>query len=251
MTIATRLIPILIVILALLGMPAAPARAQDEVYGYLWSLEFRFEHNYDGILTIEVGPWEHGDLVSVDQTSTEIVHCKPVGAVYLENGDAVFKGGHLNCLLDLASVVQRNHGLQIDDVDVYGSILMRGRMITHQQNVAPIFSHPDATYSIDFTQTSAVTLGQTLWNESDPIQATFPNVVGAAWQTYTLSYECSLYGTCGAQFYAGGQKQLVPSNGERARFHTGPNEFLIGSDGVSHFNGRMSSLLIDPGNSVH
>ena len=52
-------------ILGLLFPLATPQPARAEVeYGYLWLLYFDFEQSFDGVLTIEVGPWENGNLVS-------------------------------------------------------------------------------------------------------------------------------------------------------------------------------------------
>jgi hypothetical protein len=244
----TRLVPLFALLLALLPT-ATPARAQE--YGYLWSLFFDFEKSFDGVLTIEVGPWENGDLVSVDETSTAIVPCQRVGNISLDKGDAVFAGGYLKCDLDLAGVVDKNHGLQVDQIDDYGSIILRSNLATSALNVAPLFSHPDATYQIDFTQTWNVTMSQAFTNGVGPQQQTMGITVGYNRFTYSYLYNCVWLGPCSNKFMAGPLIQNLPSPGGRIEFRTEPTTFLIGSDNVNTFQGRMGSLLIDPGNSVH
>lgn len=241
-----------LILLALLALPSTPVRAQEETYGYLWSLEFDFTHSFNGILTIEVGPWQNGNLVSVDATSTSRVYCRPVGAVALNGGDAVFTGGHLDCTLDLAAIVLRNHGLSIAEVDSYGSMLFTSELETTGFHLAPIFSHADAAYQIDFSQTSSVTLAQTLDNQAGIQHAFFIGVVGANRHTYTMEYGCVWLGPCHNTFVVDAAGQIVPAaGGERISFATGPTRFRIGSDGASTFHGRIGHLLIDPGNSVH
>ena len=246
---------ILLAITLVLGMTtslatATPAAADAE-YGYLWSLDFDFEHDFNGVLTIRVGTWENGNLVSVDETSTATVGCRPMGSVSLSAGDAVFDGGYLECYLDLAAVVLNNHKLTVEPVDNYGSILLRTRVKSTANTVAPMFTHPDASYKIDFTSTFAVTPQQELWNNAGLLQATFPGVTINTWQPYTYQYTCIWGGPCDASFRVGPQMQNMPTAGGRVRFSTGPTVFEIGRDGGDLFYGYMSSLRIDPGNSAH
>lgn len=246
--IAKILLPL--VILGLFAWPAAPARAGVEL-GYLWALNFDFEQSFDGILTVRVGPWENGNLVSTDAISSAVVPCKRVGPVFLNGGDAVFAGGHLVCELDLAGVLLRNHGLVVDEVDSYGSIYLTTDLETTAQNLAPIVSHPDATYTIDFTQTWAVTMGQRLENTLGPQGVFLGGVTGVVRNKYTFEYECVWMGACQSTFIAGTQGDVTPPGGDRVRFRTEPTRLRIGGDGAATFSGRMGSLLIDPGNSVH
>ncbi|MCA9870449.1 MAG: hypothetical protein KDI03_18075 [Anaerolineae bacterium] len=239
-------------VLGMFSTLAAPKPASaDAEYGYLWSLDFEFESNYNGVLTIKVGPWKNGNLVSVDKTSRAMVECRPMGSVALNAGDAVFDGGYLECYLDLASVVWANHGLAVAPVDNYGSILVRAKVNSSANTVAPLFTHPDASYKIDFTSTFAVTPSQKLWNNAGVLQATFPGVTINTWQPYTYQYACVWGGPCDASFQVGPQMQNVPTAGDRVRFSTGPTNFEIGRDGGDLFYGRMASLHIDPGNSAH
>jgi hypothetical protein len=230
-----------------------PVQAQEKEIGYLWSLFFDFEQSFDGVLTVEVGPWKDGELVEVHETSTTSVKCERVGVVYLQGGDAVFEGaGHIQCFMDLGEIVWNNHSLVINEIDSYGSMVLRTRLNSAVSALAPIFTHADAAYSIDFSQTHATTLKQELWNNAGLLQASFPGAPINSWHTYTQLYSCiSNGGPCDATFRVGAQVQSVPTAGGRIQFSTGPATFDIGRNGGTFFTGRMSSLLIDPGNSAH
>jgi hypothetical protein len=248
---ARRLLALALILGALLPMAKLqPVFAQDEHLGYLWKAEWNFEKSFDGVLIIEVGPWKNGDLLSVEETSTTTIHCEPVGSVHLDGGDAVFKGGHLQCDMNLAETVLNNHQLQIGEVDSYGSIVLRARVNSAANTVVPIFSHQDAAYSLDFTQTFAAKMNQELWNGAGLLQATFPGVLINAWETYGYEYSCNANGSaCSAAFSAGPQIQSMPTAGSRVQFSTGPTTFEIGRDGGATFEGRIAGLIVDPGNS--
>ncbi|NJM09228.1 hypothetical protein HC891_28030 [Candidatus Gracilibacteria bacterium] len=238
------------IVAGVFALPQRAAYAKTEL-GYLWSLGFNFENDYNAVLTIEVGPWVNGDLAAVDESSTERVRCWPVGAVALDNGDAVFSGGHIECEIDLAAVVLKNHGLRVDRIDNYGSIVLYTTAAATSQNIAPIFSHPDASYHIDFSRAVGVTLAQDLDNGLALQKAYFPNVTGAGRVDYSLMYSCVWQGDCHGSFSADGQSVNTALGGSRVNFRTTPTIVRIGGDGTSTFQGRMDSLLIDPGNSVH
>jgi hypothetical protein len=247
-----RLSSILLVILALLAPLAQPTPARAEAErGYLWSLFFNFDTSFDAVLTVKVGPWKNGNLVAVDETSTTTIRCSRVGSVSLSGGSAVFDGGHLECPIDLAGIVFANHGLQVADVDSYGSIVLRTRIATNQNALAPIVGHPDADWSVDFSSTSSATLVQELWNNAGPLQENFPGVMINSWHTLTYQYACAANGgACEARFSAGPQTQIVPTAGGNVRFTTAPTTFVVGRQGANTFRGLMDELLIDPGNSV-
>ncbi|MEX1019268.1 MAG: hypothetical protein WDZ49_06395 [Litorilinea sp.] len=254
-SIASRwLLTLALVVAFLLPMgQATPVQAQEVERGYLWSIYWDFEHNFHGLLAIEVGPWEDGELTEVEETSTTRVICYPVGNVLLNAGDAVFDGAsYLECDLDLAQTVLDNHGLTIEDVDSYGSILLRADANVEAIGPAPIFTHADAQYGLDFTQTQSVTMQQSLWNNAGPQQAAFPGVTLNTWQTYTFTYSCiALGGPCDATHEVSGQSQTDVTAGSRTRFSTGPATFAIGHNSGDFLTGRLGSLFIDPGNSVH
>ena len=250
---AAFLLALLLGLLLPVAASPQPAYAQAVELGYLWSLDFTFDNDYNALLTIEVGPWENGDLVEVTEVSTAIVKCSPSGDVTLKAGSAVFNaGGYLECEMDLAAIVAANHGLQIDPVDTYGSIILRTRLNGSANALAPIFTHPDAAYSLDFTQTSAVTMNQQLWNGLGVSQAAFPGITINTWNTYTFFYRCiSNGGPCDMNFAAAAQTNSAPTAGSYTQFSTGPTGFLIGSNGATTFTGSIDHLLVDPGNSAH
>jgi hypothetical protein len=245
-------IRVLLTTLVAFAVLATPAQAQDQEYGYLWSLKFDFEQSFDAVLTIRVGPWEDGNLVAVDETSETRIRCTRSGLVSLDSGHAVFNGGHLVCPIDLATLVQQNHNLTINALDTYNSMLVQTRLQTTSNNVAPIFSHPNAAYTIDFTQLNSVTLNQRLWNGAGQQTATFGSIASNTMNTYFYQYGCqSSSGPCHAIFQANTQQQSFVTTGGQIKFATGPNSFLIGGNGSSSFFGRMDDLLIDPGNTIY
>jgi hypothetical protein len=229
-----------------------PVFAKGEI-GYLWSLDFDFEKSFDGLLTINVGPWEDGELTGITESSTKTVSCTPMGAVTLDKGDAVFTGAdYLKCSMDLATVVWNNHKLKVNPTDNYGSILMRARVYGAANTLAPIFIHPNAAYHLDFSQTFMVTPKELLSNGAGLSQANFAGVTINSWQTYTFLYRCISHGgPCDATLSTAGQTQVLPTAGVRTNFATGPTTFYIGYDGGSYFTGRISALRVDPGNSAH
>jgi hypothetical protein len=237
-------------------LPVATPRAvyaQDVEYGYYWKLDFDFETSFDALLTIEVGPWENGEMTQVEDTSTATVTCKPVGNVTLDGGDAVFAdGGYLRCSMDLAQVVMQNHELEIPAVDDYGSLYAAAHLMSATPNLAPIFTHADAKYSIDFSNQGSVTLHQALTNKAGPQQALFAGVAGSGWHKYEMEYICIFGGgPCDANYKLDGAGQSIATAGSRTTFATGPMAFQIGTDGVNFFSGRMAHLIVDPGNSAH
>jgi hypothetical protein len=238
-----------LVILGLCLPLTQPARAQEVHRGYLWSLVFDFENNFDGVMTIKVGPWVNGDLAAADETSTATVHCEPVGNVYLDGGDAVFAGGHLTCEMDLGALVAANHDVDINAVDSYGSIVMRTVLESDAQNIASIFSHPDAAYTINFSRTWSVTTVQSLNNQAGVQKTSFP-VAGASRQAYGFEYGCAWQGNCHGEFQALPHTYSTAPGGERVSFHTAPATFLIGSGPSGTFQGRIGTLAVDPGNSI-
>ncbi|GAB4125506.1 MAG: hypothetical protein Fur005_46910 [Roseiflexaceae bacterium] len=245
-----RSIPLLCAILLAITAWATPAQATP-TYGYLWLLNFDFEQSYDGLLTIQVGPWEDGDLISVDAVSTTRVPCRPIGAVALNGGDAVFSGGYIQCSMNLARIVAERHGLTVAAQDSYGSIILQTELDTTTPHVATIFSHPDASYRLDLTQTASVGMTQSLNNAAGVQNQQFFGIIPANRHLYTYMYGCVWMGPCHGTFVAAGSGEHTPNAGTRIAWTTGFTTFQIGGGKGDSFRGRMGSLLIDPGNSVH
>ena len=234
---------------------AAPDAAAPEI-GYLWTLNFAFDSDFNGILTIDVGPWENGNLVAVKETSVSRVACRPVGDVTLSGGDAVFaNGGYLTCTMDLAAIVRQNHGLHIDAVDDYGSIIMQTRInpaLGSTPLAAPLFTHPDGTYGVTYPTTYAVDMAQRLWNGVGLMSQNFVGVTLGGWEEFEFYYGCSNAGPCTAAFQTSAMSANQPVvGGTRVNWSTGPVTFEIGRNGGDTFAGSMSYLIVDPGNSAH
>lgn len=230
-------------------------RAQDQEIGYLWQLQFDFNHDFNGILTIEVGPWKNGNLVSVDETSTTRISCRPIGNVTLNAGEAVFfDGGYVACEMDLQSIVAEKHNLYVDAIDDYGSMVVSARVNTDVADTpirAPLFTHPDATFGVVFPSTFAVDMVSQLSNGVGSMTNSFPGVSPGAFVEYEFYYGCSGAGPCFARFDAAAQTATQPIAGSRVNFSSEPAVFEIGRNGAATLTGRIDWLIVDPGNSAH
>ena len=195
---------------------------------------------------------KNGELTEVYETSTAIVRCQPQGDASLNGGHLVLKGtGYLTCDLNLAQTVFDNHKMTVKPVDTYGSICLRARALSTVNAPAPLFTHPDARYRLDFSATSSVGMEQSLLNGLGPQQTSFGGVTINTWNTYTFQYACIIAGPCPTTFRVGTQFQSNNLPGQWVNFATGPTTFEIGRDGGSYFVGRLDGLIIDPGNSAH
>lgn len=240
--------------LTLAALPARPASAGAvSVLGYIWRLQFAFDGSFDGALTIQTGPVKNGVLQSVEQTSTTTVPCERVGAVNLVAGAAVFSGGYLRCTLDLAAALQANHGIGASATESYNRMTMSARLASTGANLAPIVTHRDLAYQIDFTQRDRVVLHQGLNTAAGLAQAdgTFLGLFGGDLRTYGFVYQCAANAAlCSANQYAGAAANGGPVAGGPVSFRTGPATLLIGGDSASTFLGGIDDLIIDPGNGI-
>jgi hypothetical protein len=251
MKLGVRYLLLPLVLLALLAPLPQAARAEADQYGYVWSAHFPFQGSFNGVMTLKVGPWKNGKLHSVDATSTTPVFCLPIGNVSLNAGDAVFNGGYLRCTVNIGAMVLAKHKYVIPAVDTYQSILFTASLQTSEPRHAPIFTAQDARYTVDFSNLDAVRLTQDLENDLGVQEESFPGVNGFTMRTYRMTYNCAWLGACGSNFQVGLESKATPIGGAPISFATGQQNFLIGGDGVRTFYGRMGSLLIDPGNTVH
>jgi hypothetical protein len=242
-----------LMLVALVALPARPTSAGNvSERGYLWTLHFDYEQDYNGLLTIKVGPMKNGDLLSVDETSTSVVPCQRIGAVNQAAGAAVFSGGYLRCSFNLAGALLANHGIVADPTDSYNRMTMRARLASTGFNLAPIVSHADVTYQLDFSSPSSVGMRQGLATDAGVVNssAIFPGLFGGALRNYGMVYGCAIGGgACSARFYAGADTDVMPAAGGPVSFRTGPTSILIGGDGATTFLGGIDDLIIDPGNS--
>lgn len=220
-------------------------------YGYLWKIVFDFDSSFDGKMTIEVGPWGNGDLLVVEETSTAVVRCAPVGDVKLIDGAATFQGGYLECSFDIGTLVRQNHGLKPKNPDTYGSIVMRTRALLPTDAPAPLFYHPDATYRLDPIGPGVIDMATDLSNGNGVMGASFSGVNWSDWTVYTSNYVCVSLVACNLTYSAGGTDIAMNNQGNAVTFATGPTNFLIGKDDTGILNGRIDMLLVDPGNFAH
>jgi hypothetical protein len=251
---ARTLVLLLSLLLAgLAALPARPASADAVVaQGYVWRLAWPFEHSFDGTLTIDVGPVKNGVLQSVDASSTTTVPCQRVGSVGLTGGMAKFNGGYLRCSLDIAQALLHHHGMVAQPVEGYNRITMRTQLAATVLTLAPIVSHPDLSYQLDFGLGDSVTMRQELatWGGVALADDSFPGMFGGDLRPYGFVYECVPAGPCSAEHFAGASVLGGVVPGDRASVRTGPTSLLIGGDGATTFRGAIGDLIIDPGNFI-
>lgn len=241
-----------VLFVAVATLPARPAAAGGgSDFSYVWRIGFMFDDSFDGTLTIESGPMVNGVLQSVERTSTSVVPCARVGTVGLTGGMAKFDGGYLRCALDLAAALKA-HGIEAPAIDSYNRVTVRAGVASTVQHLAPIVSHPDIAYSLDFTKRDRVALHQELATNLGVVAAgdTFLGLSGSDLRNYAYVYQCLPAGPCAAHHYAGAAVSGGAVVGAAVRFQTGPNTLLVGGDGASTFFGGIDELIIDPGNTI-
>lgn len=221
-------------------------------YGYLWELVFDFEEGFNGLLKIEVGPWEDGNLVWIEETSETIIECTPSGRISLTEGFANFGGsGFLTCEMDIAQIVLDKHDLIAQEIDTYGSFIMQTEAVLLNDNPAPIFNHPDAQLRLEPIVPVDVRMISDLSNQHDPITTTVFSVMATDVNTYTVDYVCTPDVQCDIEHSVGIRQNMLTEQGEPLTFTTGLTTFTIGKNDTGIMTGRIDSILVDPGNFVH
>jgi hypothetical protein len=229
-----------------------PAQAETPTYGYLWELVFDFEDDFNGVLKIEVGPWQGGNLAWIEAISETTVECEPSGRISLTNGFANFGGsGSLECEMDIAQIVLDKHNLIAQKFDTYGSFIMQTTADLMTTNPAPIFTHPDARLRLEPIGAVDVRVISDLSNEHGPIQSLFSGIMADEVYTYTSDYVCDPELQCDMIHSAGTTEITLNEQGEPVTFTTGPTTFTIGKDGTQFLFGQVDSIIIDPGNFAH
>jgi hypothetical protein len=242
---------LLAVLVSMPTRPAAAGAASD--FGYIWRLSFPFEGSYDGTLTIETGKMENGVMLELHETSTSSVPCRRVGPVNLVAGAAVFNGGYLRCSFDLAGALLANHGIAAPPTDSYNRMTVRASLAATAFDLAPILTHPDLAYQIDFDGGDNVLMRQGLATSAGQAtaNATFNGMFGGTQRNYGFVYGClPAGGPCSAEHYAGTAVQGGPVAGGPVRMRTGSVALLIGGDGATSFFGGIDELIVDPGNTI-
>jgi hypothetical protein len=229
-----------------------PVRAATPTYGYLWELVFDFERDFNGVLKIEVGPWQDGNLMWIEAISETIIECEPSGRISLSDGFANFGGsGFLECEMDIAQIVLEKHNLIAQESDTYGSFIMQTTADLMTENPAPIFTHPDAQLRLDPLGSVDIRVISDLSNEHDPITTTLFSILWSNVYTYTSDYVCVSELQCDMTHSASTSETTLNEQGEPVTFTTGLTTFTIGKDDTDTLFGRIDSILIDPGNFVH
>jgi hypothetical protein len=228
------------------------AQAAPPGYGYLWELVFDFEEDFNGVLKIEVGPWQDGNLAWIEETSETIIECTPSGRISRTDGFANFGGsGFLTCEMDIAQIVLDKHNLVAEETDTYGSFIMQTDAVLLNENPAPIFNHPDAAFRLDPLGPIDIYVINDISNEHGPIQALFSGITWNTLHTYNSDYVCIPDLQCDLAHHADTTEITLTEQGEPITFTTGPTTFTIGKDDANIMTGRIDSILIDPGNFVH
>lgn len=226
-------------------VPTSAAQAKNEI-GYLWTLTFDFNTSLNGVLTLEVGQWQNGNLVTVEQTSNTPVACQAVGVVNLVGGKATFNGGsYLNCTLDIAGALKAKHGLDAKAIDSYGNFLMSTHAQINTVGNAPIFSHPDAAFWLSTPSSMMAQVNTTLTNKGGIMTSQVFSLNWSMMQTYTSHYTCQQDGPCDMTHWAAVNQQMLLNQGIPAQFRTSATNFTVGRG----LNGQIDLLIVDPGNS--
>lgn len=226
----------------LVATPTAQAATE---MGYYWTLIFDFNNTFNGVLKLEVGPWENGKLLKVEQSSEARVACAPVGAVVLANGVATFNGNsYLTCTLDLAGAFKANHNLEPKRVESYGALLISARAQLNAAGNAPLFKHRNASFGLSAPGPLMVRDVATLTNNGALMQSQLFSLNWGVLQTYEANYSCAWGGACDMNLTAGPNQQTLFNQGAPVQFATGRTTFTIGQG----LNGQIDALLVDPGN---
>lgn len=243
-TMARILFTITLSITGILAPLSSSIAHAEQMTGYLWSLTFDFTDSYNGTLSIQVGTWQNGDLIDVTAKSESIVPCQPVGTVVLGKGYAGFHGGYLQCTLDIAGALLKNHQLQANPVDTYGSLLISTNAQLLAGN-APVLDHPNARFGMTTFGPMQIAVNTQLTG-SNWVSSNFSSVPWSAFQSYSSWYQCNVNGPCRMTQSAAGYNMLLNNQGTAVQFGTQTTQFTIGRG----LNGRIDQLFVDPGNHL-
>ncbi len=160
---------------------------------------------------------------TVITSSTEYLDCTKIGAVTIQNGNALFNGGHVACLMpSFADAVTQLTGryLAVDASGksqcAYNDVNLWTRThawpFANSPGVHPVFNHPSFNYQIDNSTTVSTVLESNLWEPT----ATVTTDAGP----HTLTNGLNLFGS---RLYACQQGQCI---GKHRLNQTNP---LVGS----------------------
>lgn len=246
------------VVLTGMVQSAAPARAND--YAYYWSLTFDFDNEATGILYVAVGYDDNGSPMQpyLHESKTEVT-CQRKGNASVSGGMLNLNGGYLYCDIDIQAALEQTFQecdalspgchMQIEDVEYYHNFRADATVLLSNGSEAPIFYHPDASYSI----TPGISTMQITANlrphgviPSSPVGAPPLNV----WHQYRAFYACDPL--CDMRYDVDAAVEIVPTPQERVPVFTPRTTIYIGHNPVLGLTApagtRIAHLFIDPPN---
>ena len=246
-------------VLAILGVTLAPAQPAEAAlgFGYRFSMEWNFDSGIDGVLEVEAGKGEVGNLTEVLARNRYPIKCRRIGPVALAGGNVELNGGYLSCDLHVARAI--NHTMaacraiepdceyNLSPVERYRGLTMYAKVPATVPGKAPIFHHPDASFTLN-----AGTGTATMENEINPVPGTISSdVFGLGNPLIGAQYFCVAGLACDMQYYAaGGPLSVAGPFANAFQMSTGKTTFYIGhnpSTGAAAPAGtQYDHIFIDP-----
>jgi hypothetical protein len=241
-------------------MATAPAQAAPG-YAYYWSLTFDYTNNFNGLLYVEVGYNQDGGVQNPPLHSASYpVSCQRVGNVGLAGGVAKFGGGYLACDLDLKRALEKTFSqcndlfpgctLAIEEVEKYGSFRMMANVLSPSTEVAPLFYHEDAAFTV-MPELSTARIAAALTPVGMAESSSQPAALGAP-QSYEARYLCDAAVTCKMAFAISGAVESMAHGNALVEFSTPATRVYIGYNpdtGLTIPAGtQLAHLFVDPPN---
>lgn len=254
------LLAAMVIVVATLLSPiqTSPAAAAT-TYGYTWKLEFTYNADLNGLLTVEAGPGAVNALDAVLVTKQYTVPCQARGAAGVAGGHAVFNGGAIACQLHLARAINNAFAAcagvdpacryELSELEGYSGLSIDARLYSTQPGLAPFVDMPNATFSADVTAAD-VTLASDL-GPAGTMASIFAFVLSplGTWTEYESDYGC-IAGACDMVYTADGIAQSGGAGSGRVLLATAPVNLIIGYsvDGNQHIppGSMLDWLVIDP-----
>ncbi|MEZ4865831.1 MAG: hypothetical protein R3C14_31245 [Caldilineaceae bacterium] len=254
----------MLILLAGLLLPTMPSTVQaaDPGYAYHWRIDFDFDTEANGLLTVDVGYNDDGAVRQPALHSQRFpVRCQRVGNVKIDGGVAKFLGGYLQCGVDIKGAIDQTFAecnalypgctLAIGAVEQYKSMKMAADLFTTASGVTPLFAHTSLTYGVDISGSM-----HTLQTQVAPIG----NVNSSPWavapsptpERYVARYVCA-GGDCGIHFAVAGNAEYIDTADAPADMVTAPSTFYIGHDFAGNTlaaGSIVDNLIVDPGNGL-
>ena len=215
---------------------------------YYWSMTFDFEGSYDGLLYVE-----YIDVNNVPHRVSTEIPCVPVGRMDIGEETADFQGGYLDCSVpSIQDILNELTGLQLGAVQTYCPFMMEAEIaFIEDQSLYPILAHmasgtqPEARFQVISRHTSRLQaqFANTHLSQGDPFDVKLGEFHSLQTQ---LMEECYFHHTVDQQMV------VDPTWINGADFYIDAAQLYIGYDPETGdiLNGRIDSLLIDPGDFI-